>query len=42
MPVATLRDGGKVVVTDFTGLVGTWKLAFGGRACTYRLGVVTH
>ena len=41
-PVAVLRDGGQVVVTDFTALVGTWKQAFGGRACTYRLGVVTH
>ena len=41
-PVAALRDGGQVVVTDFTALVGTWKVGFGGRACTYRLGVVTH
>ena len=41
-PLADLRDSGRVVLTDFTALVATWKLGFAGRACTYRLGTVTH
>lgn len=41
-PLAALRDSGQVKLTDFSALIATWKRDFGGRACTYRLGVVTQ
>jgi len=37
IPLASLRDSGEVVLTDFTALVKTWKEQFGGRACIYRV-----
>jgi hypothetical protein len=41
-PLATLRDSSRVKVTDFSALVSSWRQEYGGRACTYRLGVVIH
>ena len=41
-PLAALRDSGQIELTDFSTLIATWKRDYGGRACTYRLGVVTH
>jgi hypothetical protein len=41
-PLAALRDGGSVQLTDFTRLVATWRQEFGGRACVFRLGAVVH
>lgn len=35
-PMAALRDQGKVVVTDFTTLVNTWKGLYGGQAYLYQ------
>jgi hypothetical protein len=34
-PLATLRDSGQIVITDFTALVATWRQEFRGQACTY-------
>lgn len=34
-PLAALRDQGRVVLTDFTSLIGIWREKFGARACTY-------
>ena len=36
-PLAALRNEGAVVPTDFTALVATWRDAFQGRACLYRV-----
>jgi hypothetical protein len=36
-PLATMRDSGQIVLTDFTALVAHWRQAFGARACTYRI-----
>ena len=36
-PLADLRNGGRIVLTDFTALVATWKDEFAGRACQYDL-----
>jgi len=36
LPLSSLRDSGKVEVTDFTRLVATWESRFGGQACIYR------
>ncbi len=41
-PLAALRDANQVKLTDFRGLVTAWNQQFNSRACTYRLGVVTH
>lgn len=41
-PLAALRDGNQVKLTDFSALVTTWKQEFGGRVCTYRLGTIIH
>ena len=37
VPLASLRDDGQVVLTDFTALIYAWKKKFGGRACIYRV-----
>ena len=37
-PLAAARDGGLVVLTDFTALVATWRDQFGGQACMVNLG----
>ncbi len=34
-PLVTLRGSGKIALTDFTGLVSTWKQRFGAKACQY-------
>jgi hypothetical protein len=36
-PLASLRDNGQVVMTDFTTLIDTWKGQFNGRAFIHRL-----
>lgn len=36
IPIAALRDQGRVVVTDFTALVDTWRTAYGGEAFLYQ------
>jgi hypothetical protein len=36
-PLASLRDNGQVVLTDFTTLVKTWKGQFNGLACIHRV-----
>lgn len=36
-PLAAARDSGRVVLTDFTALVSTWRQQFAGQACTYNL-----
>jgi len=36
-PLASLRDNGQVVLTDFTTLVNTWKGQFNGLACIHRV-----
>ncbi|MGE3344465.1 MAG: hypothetical protein AB7L71_13635 [Vicinamibacterales bacterium] len=35
-PLLSLQAQGRVVLTDFTSLVDTWRSAYGGRGCTYR------
>ena len=35
-PLDALVDGGRVVVTDFTSLVDTWKSDYGAAACIHR------
>ncbi|HRI65222.1 MAG TPA: hypothetical protein PK156_13325 [Polyangium sp.] len=36
VPIAALRDEGSVVVTDFTTLVQTWSMQYGGKAFLYQ------
>ena len=36
VPLSSLRDAGKIEITDFTTLVATWNSQFGGQACLYR------
>jgi hypothetical protein len=36
-PLASLRDSGRIVLTDFTALVSAWKGQFGALACIHRI-----
>ena len=36
LPLKTLRDAGKIAVTDFTTLVNLWKTSYGGQAYLYQ------
>jgi len=35
VPIASMRDDGLIIVTDFTTLVSTWQTAYGGEAFLY-------
>ncbi len=35
-PLLSLQAQGRVVLTDFTSLVNTWRSSYSGRGCTYR------